>query len=302
MKETWKRLNSVRKAAGRTMMPAVTRAELLKGLQAARIEPGDTIVVHSSLSRIGEVEGGAPTVVSVLLEAVGPGGNIVMPAFTPADDYLAALADGQILDLRTSRSATGKITEAFRVSPGTLRSSHPFCSCVASGARARYIVGDHERDPHICHKDSPLGRMLELDAKIVGLGTNVDTVSFYHCVEDLWSEFPFEPCAPPFMGTYLDAEGREVRRELLRHNPELAKYRIDHPYGEWLRDQLHQYFADRGLLRPFTFGCAPSWVMNARELFEEMCSLARRGVTIYSRQSDEVAKVLGAARAPEMAR
>ena len=280
-------------------MPHVSRAALLESFKAAGIELGETLFVHSALSRIGEVEGGAAAVVWALREAVGETGTIVMPAFTPAADYIAAIAEGRTLDLRDSRSCTGKITEAFRLLTGTLRSSHPFCSCVAAGPQARFIVAGHASDARICHKDSPLARVLELGGKVVALGSDVDTVSLYHCVEDLWDGYPLHPYDPPFTGTYIDPDGRHVTRELLRHTQTLAKYRIDHPHGEWLRTQLRRYFTDCGLLRPFQLGCATAWTMDARRLFDEMCALAGCGVTIYSKPSVEVAETLLAARKAE---
>jgi len=57
--------------------PLVTRAALRRDLVAIGVEPGMTLVVHSSLSSIGRVSGGAPRVVSVLIETLGPRGTIV---------------------------------------------------------------------------------------------------------------------------------------------------------------------------------------------------------------------------------
>jgi aminoglycoside 3-N-acetyltransferase len=296
LKSAWKAVDSRRKAVRRTTMPRVSPAALLESLEGAGIERGETLFVHSSLSRIGEVEGGADSIVAALREAVGESGTIVMPAFTPVDDYVAALAEHRVLDLRDSRSCTGKITEAFRLSPGALRSSHPFCSCVASGPHARFIVADHHKQARICHKDSPLARVLELGGKVVALGSDVDTVSLYHCVEDLWDGYPLHPYDPPFTGAYIDPDGNRITRELLRHTQTLAKYRIDHPHGEWLRTQLRRYFTDCGLLRPFQFGCATAWTMDAKRLFAEMRALAGSGVTIYSKPSLEIAETLQAAR------
>lgn len=273
-------------------MPLVTHAQLLESLQSAGVVAGDILFVHSSLSRIGNVTGGPQTVVDALLESVGDSGTVVMPAYRSADEYLAILCAGDVLDLRTAPSLTGKITEALRLMPGTHRSSHPFSSCVARGSRAQYIVANHQDDPRICHAGSPVGRALELDAKIVGLGTDVGTITLYHCLEDMWDGLQIHPYAAPFTATYIDATGVRVSRILLRHDPEVSKYRVDRPTGTWIRARLREHFERIGLMRTFSFGCAPSWIMSARALYEEMQRLAESGVTIYSRPSPLVAAAL----------
>lgn len=288
MKTAWKSVQSRRRAAARATMPRVSREQLLASLRAAGICEGDTLFVHSSLSKIGDVEGGADTVVSTLLEAVGPSGNVVMPAYTSADEYVAMLERGELLDLRTQRSLTGKITEALRMHPGTLRSSHPFSSSIAYGPQAQYITGDHGSASSICHENSPLARVLELDGKLVGLGTNVGTISMYHLAEDLWDGFPFQTYGSPFAGRYVDADGGTVERDLLRYDPDVSKYRIDQPMGEWIRKRMDEHLRAIGLLRPFTYGCAASWTMDMQALYDEVCRLAANGVTIYSRPSDAV--------------
>ncbi len=292
LKAAWKSMESKKRAAVRASMPTVSRAELLDSLRAAGIRPGDTLFVHSSLSKVGDVEGGAQTVVSTLLEAVGPEGNIIMPAFVSADDYVAALQRGEIADLRTQRSATGKITEALRMHPGVRRSSHPFSSCIAYGPQAHYITAGHADAPEICHKNSPLARMLELHGKLVGIGTNVGTISMYHLAEDLWDGFPFRTYGAPFTGRYIDADGVMVERELLRYDPAVSKYRIDQPMGEWIKNAMYRHLKSIGLLKPFQYGCAASWTMETPALYDEVCRLASQGVTIYSRSTDPAAAKL----------
>src|SRR5438445_7962273 len=95
----------------------VTRADLVAGLRAIGIEPGGIIQVHSSLSRLGYVEGGAETVVDALLEVVGPEGTVMVPTF----NHGAA----EIYDTATTPSVNGAVTEALRRRPEARRSLHP---------------------------------------------------------------------------------------------------------------------------------------------------------------------------------
>ena len=58
----------------------VTESAILKDLKRIGVEKGDTLLVHSSLSKIGYVEEGPKTVVSALLKSIGENGNLLMPS------------------------------------------------------------------------------------------------------------------------------------------------------------------------------------------------------------------------------
>lgn len=57
----------------------VTEAEIVEGLRALGLERSSAVIVHSSLSSFGHVEGGAAAVCRALLD---PCGTVLMPAFT----------------------------------------------------------------------------------------------------------------------------------------------------------------------------------------------------------------------------
>ena len=58
----------------------LTQLDIVNGLKALGLEQGAVVEVHSSLSSLGYVEGGAPTVIKALIEVVGEQGAVVMPA------------------------------------------------------------------------------------------------------------------------------------------------------------------------------------------------------------------------------
>ena len=61
----------------------VTADDLARDLRAFGVPRGGVLMVHSSLSSLGRVLGGAPAVVRAFLAALGPDGTLVMPAFSP---------------------------------------------------------------------------------------------------------------------------------------------------------------------------------------------------------------------------
>jgi aminoglycoside 3-N-acetyltransferase len=270
------------RAMRRRFSSKVDAGTLEKDLAGAGITRGDIVVVHASLSRIGNVSGGAEAVIRALQAAVGSEGTVLMPTFSDAETVVRDASHGRIVDLAAEPSLTGKVTEVFRTTPGTLRSSHPFSSLSASGAMAHYLTTGHAADPRIAHASSPLGRLLELNGKILGLGVDMGPVSFYHVLEDTWSGFPLNVYLPPEELTYLDANGDRVSRPVARYNPNVSRTRIDQSGSRWLRECMAIHLQSRGVIRPFTFGEAVSWVINARPLYDELKCLASEGVTIYS--------------------
>lgn len=287
----FRRMQSNKRAKSRRFTPLISKQLLHDQLAEAGVKEGDLIMVHSSLSRIGKVDGGPLSVVYALINAIGPSGTVVMPAYSSADDYIERLKVGDMLDLRNEPSITGAITEVFRQLPSTIRSSHPFSSILAYGPAAKYLTSGHANHEKICHSDSPLARFLELNGKILGLGVDLGPVSFYHVLDDTWDEFPFSPYSSPFEGRYIDHEGKLVQRLLLRYDRKLSKSRIDQPFGVNIRQWLTARFERKDILHRFVFGAAQSWQMEARPLFQELQELCHQGITIYTADTAKMKKV-----------
>ncbi|KAF6797080.1 hypothetical protein CMUS01_15796, partial [Colletotrichum musicola] len=161
------------------------------------LKQGDTVLLHSSLSSLGWVNGGAETVVSALLEVLGGSGTLVVPTHTgdnsdpaewcspPAPRHLWQLIRDTMpaYDPRTSRtSEMGAIAETVRTWPGAVRSAHPQTSFAAVGPAAERITAGHRMD---CRhgEDSPLARLEEVGARVLFLGTGFDNCTCFHLAE-----------------------------------------------------------------------------------------------------------------------
>ena len=66
-----------------TELQPISKSELIKDFRAMGVKAGMNLMIHSSLSKMGWVIGGAQTVVSALTDIIGKEGTIVMPAATP---------------------------------------------------------------------------------------------------------------------------------------------------------------------------------------------------------------------------
>jgi aminoglycoside 3-N-acetyltransferase len=260
----------------------VTRRQLAEALHAGGIAEGDLVMVHSSLSSLGRVDGGAETVIAALLDAVGENGTILMPSYNSAERMIRDLKHGRMVDLRGQPGLTGAVSERFRRWPGVKRSSHPFSSVCALGPKAEFLTEDHAAGPEVCHAASPVGRLVELEGKVLGLGISIaQGLGVAHCVEDTWEGFPFEVHTAAFQVSYIDAEGQRITRHIRRFDPAVAKTRVDYPAGAWVREKLTAHFIRKGIMKTFPCGEAMAWVMPARPLYDELKRLAAKGVTMY---------------------
>lgn len=295
LRAVYRRLDAMLKAHRRASIAQVNSEALVAALRSAGVREGDTIMVHSSLSRIGNVKDGTDTVIKSLIAAVTPEGTILMPTYGSADTAHSDYVQGAPVDLRTRRSQTGAITERFRTWSDVSRSSHPFSSVCAWGRHAEYITSAHDTDPRICHKDSPIGRLVELGGKVMGIGVSLGPISIYHVIEDTWEQFPFRVYSDPFRIEYINADGDRVTRDVVRYDQRIAATRIDREAGAWIRDQFTAHFERKGILQRFRFGNAESWVMDSGDLCAELKRLAGRGITMYLTRDEWMARNGGSA-------
>lgn len=153
-------------------------------------------MVHSSLSSIGYVIGGAQTVVGALIDVLGPRGTLVMPSFSPEVSDPANWDDGSFtgealsiardniptFNAAVTPTSMGAIAETFRTWPGVVRSAHPQVSVTARGPLAEKIVAPHEF-AWGQGAGSPFERLYDLDAMLLLLGVGFNRATFLHFSE-----------------------------------------------------------------------------------------------------------------------
>lgn len=176
--------------------PFVTRAHLAADLRRLGLQPGDSVLAHGALSRVGRLLNGPDAVVGALLDVLTPGGTVL--AYTDWDARYAELLDGagrvpqpwrdQIppFDARTSRAArdNGALPEFLRTWPGARRSGSPGASMAALGARADWFTADHPVD-YGYGPGSPLAKLVEASGKVAMIGAPWDTMTLLHHAEHL---------------------------------------------------------------------------------------------------------------------
>src|SRR5258708_9670122 len=148
--------------------PLVDRSGLVEDLRKLGLPEGADVLVHSSLSRLGNVIGGAETVMSALGDVVGPSGTLLFPTLTGAASPRPSRPPR--VHVRSTPCWTGRIPETARQSPGARRSVHPTHSVAAIGASAETYAIGHEQSATPCDEHSPYFRLVESGGWILVLG------------------------------------------------------------------------------------------------------------------------------------
>ena len=177
--------------------------DIKTALKEVGVRKGQTVMVHTSLSSLGYVCGGAQSVIEALIESVGCEGTIMMPTQSwknldpqtgvywqePEEwwpvirEYIPAY-DKRI----TPTNTMGAVSEMFRQWPKTLRSDHPARSVAAWGQYAKYLIENHDLSD-IFGESSPIGRLYELDGYVLMIGVGYDKNTSLH-LADVRAEYP----------------------------------------------------------------------------------------------------------------
>jgi aminoglycoside 3-N-acetyltransferase len=249
---------------------------LLEDLKTIGIREGDDVLVHSSLSKIGYIQGGANTLIKAILRAIGPSGTLLMPSF-PAEgrnkDYLETKPE---FSIRDTPSAMGLISETFRTMPGVLRSLHPTDAVCAYGPKASWYVSGHFGQPTPYTAESPFGRLADAGGKILMIGTSLNgACTSLHVVEDAIN-FPYPVYdAKTFDTVLIDEFGKRHRMTTRVHNPEWSAKRD--------ADLLLPLLLRAGIIHRHSIGRAASMLIEAKGLRDTLIHACQEdGITMYT--------------------
>lgn len=203
--------------------PPLTVDLIAEQLAACGLEAGQTVLVHSALSRLGWVTGGPVTVVQALLRVLTPTGTLMMPTHTSDNSEPSYWQNPPVPEawwpvIRehspafdpaiTPTRKMGALVECFRSWPGVLRSGHPTCSFAALGPHAAFLTNDHRLESTL-GEHSPLARLYDLDGYILLLGVDHGNNTSLHLAE-YRAEWPSKSYEQQGSAVYVNGERRWV--------------------------------------------------------------------------------------------
>lgn len=239
------------------------------------LKTGDIVFVHSAVGDLN-IDFPATRILDLLLEIVGNEGTLLFPCWqflNRAEDHFKG--EHKDFDVRKTRSKLGFLTEWVRMNKSSKRSLHPCNSIVAIGKDADQFLSEHHHDIYPCGFKSPFYKLIEKKAKIVGLGVDVNNLTFVHCVEDVEPNL-FKIKTRTERVYEIDVINGEGNREIVK--TVLANKEIGN------RDPIK--FFDRHISEDkcYRFRSSGSnfFMTKADVLHKELIIQAKKGNTIYS--------------------
>ena len=251
----------------------ITKKDILTQLINCGVKKGDTLFVHSSLSRIGRVEGGSKTILDALLEAVGSEGTVGAPTFWGSTSIY--LDGNTVYDVCNSPSILGSLTEKIRNYKGAKRSFSPSHSAAFIGNNAEYLTKNHHLDITPFYLNSPYLKMIKIKAKIVLIGVSLEYMTSFHTIEDIIPNFPYKVYyKEPINFTIIDPNRNKISVKTFVHCPEVGRQR------QCLK--MEKYLNEAGIIIKKRLGLGEVKIIEAAKLHYTLKDLYKKGITMYN--------------------
>lgn len=247
--------------------------DLLRDLAKMELNPQGTVLIHSSMRSIGEVEGRGDTVLDAFCEYFRSG-LLIFPTHTwnkVGENY-------PVFDSRTEPACVGILPNLFLKRPGVIRSLHPTHSVAALGKDAEeYTAGEQYRNTP-CPRNGCWGKLIDRDAQILFLGCSLRSNTFIHGVEE-WNQIPDRISDWTQHLTIIGAKGEEYHTEMHRHHCKACDAVSDDVSNHY--DKVEDVFRKLGAIRYGTFGNARCIIGNARKMNEITSMLLKKDPNLF---------------------
>ena len=185
----------------------ITKEDILKQLETFQVAQGKPVLVHTSLKAIGEIDGGAETLLSALITYFSQnGGLLCVPTHT---------WNKKVMDMRKAETCVGVLANIASVHPDAVRSLHPTHSMAVFGDREKALefVRKEASVDTPTHPEGAYGNFYREDGYILLIGVDHTKNTFLHCVEEKL-EVPGRLTKHMVERTIIHKDGTEETRHL----------------------------------------------------------------------------------------
>lgn len=249
------------------------KKELKNQIIALGIKPSDTLLIHSSMKAIGDVEGGADAVLDAFSEYLEKDGLMILPTHTWAqmsDEY-------NTFNPETEPSCVGLLTNIFRKREGVIRSLHPTHSLAAKGKDAEVFTEGEEKYDTPCNRKGCYGKLYDRNAKILLLGCTYNRNTFLHGVEE-WNGIDIRIAPFQKQLKIVMPDGSLMDRPMFPHNS--PGYDVADNYGK-----MDPLFLEKNIVQKGKFGEADCILCDAVGMTDLITSYLKKQPLIFSDNS-----------------
>lgn len=264
------------------------KQQLQDQLESMGLKGDETILIHSSMKSIGEVDGGADTVLDAWMEYFKDG-LLLLPTHT----WKTVNADNPVYNPQTTPSCVGLLTNMFMKRDGVIRSLHPTHSMAGYGKSAAEYLAGEEYNNTPCTPGGCYDRLKDAGGKVLLVGVGHERNTYIHSVEEVLnvpnrlSDMPME------LVIELLKEDKDNKNKKLPHynradgwkkcidsnggydnNNKLCRkvyvrkhYNAQQPHISEDFVKLNQIFLDSGVVKKVKFGDADSLLCDAKGMF-----------------------------------
>lgn len=240
-----------------------TKETLMEDFRNMGLTGKETIMIHSSMKSIGEVEGGGETVIDAWMEFFKEG---LLLAPTHTWDQMSETYN--VFDREKEPGCVGILPNLLRKRAGVVRSLHPTHSIAAYSADTakaeKYIAGE-ENACTPCPPGGAWDRLRQEKAKILLLGVTHIRNTYIHSIEEVY-DVPqrFTEKTTAFYIKMPDGSLKKV--DMYRHFNSIAEGR-----GEVISDnfdKMKEIYFRTGAAKAVRFGDAECILCDAEKLFQ----------------------------------
>lgn len=238
-----------------------TQKDILDQLYAANIPRDKVVLMHSSLRAIGNVDGGASTLLDAMIEYfTESGGLFCVPTHT------WAFTKREItLDISDPITCLGAFSNVAAADTRGIRSENPTHSMMVFGDRQKAIefIKDDENVVTCTSPNSCYGKIFERQGLILLVGVSHNKNTYLHCVEEILG-VPNRLSVEPRLLTVRRTSGEIVQRSVHTHHTDFTRD-ISARFPKY--ETAFRYY---GAIKDTFIGNAPTQLCDARIMKEVM--------------------------------
>ncbi len=200
------------------------KEDLIEDIKRLNIKPEDTVMVHTSLRAVGEIDGGGVTGAEVLIDALRTclgEGLLLIPAHT----WATVPKTETVFDVRSSQPCVGAVPcAAVKLANeahddgrrDVLRSLHPTHSVVAFGSDAEVYVSDDLHAATPAPWSGSFGKLYQRRGKVLLIGVEQNRNTYIHAVDE-WLDLPDKLVEQVYDVQVRDYDGNLSQRSIQPH-------------------------------------------------------------------------------------